>query len=121
MQHSSSDRNGCFSGNCTANYSKIMSHFDFYNSQFLGDHARTSGTFRSDFLSRCCFCVYVLSAIQIAPITNRFPFEFITFVAVRGSLTSCWYPVFNGIKPNLLFHILRNDLPLFLCLFLLHR
>ena len=75
----------------------------------------------SDFLSRSCFFVYVLSAMQIAPITNRFPFDFIRLAAVRGPFMSCWCPVFVGIKSNLSFHILKNDLPLFLCLFLLHR
>ena len=79
------------------------------------------GTLKSDFLSRCCFFVYILSAVQIAPIMNYFPFEFITLVAVRGPITSCWYPVFIGIKPNLSFHILTNNFPLFLCLFFLHR
>ena len=121
MKHSSSDHNGCFSGNCTASYSKIMqNHFDFC-SQFFGDHTRMFGTFKSDFLSRCCFFVFVLSVIPISLIRNHFPFEFITFVAVIGPFTSCWYSVFVGIKPNLSFDILRGDLPLFLHLFLLHR
>ena len=78
LQHSSSDFNGCFSGNCTANYSKIMQNLFDFCSQFLGDHTRTSRTFKSDFLSRCCFFIYILSAIQIAPITKRLSFEFIT-------------------------------------------
>ena len=121
LQQSSSNHNGCFSGNFTASCSKIMqNHFDFY-SEFPGDHTRMSGTFKSDFFSRCCFFVYVLSAIQIAPIINCFPFKFITLVVVRGLFISCWYPTFVGIKPNLLFHILRRNLPLFLFLFLLHR
>ena len=68
----------------------------------------------SDFLSRCCFFVYVLSAIQIAQIM-----KFITLVAVIGPSTSWWYLAFVGIKPNLSFHILRNNLLLFR-LFLLH-
>ena len=82
LQHSGSDRSDCFSGNCLASYSKIMqNHFDFCG-QFLGDHTRMSGTFKSDFFSRFSFFVYVLSAIQIAPITNRFSFKFITLAAV---------------------------------------
>ena len=106
------------SGNCKASRSKIMqSHFDFC-SHFLRNHTRTSGTFKSDFLlcffvSRCCLFVYLHSAIEIAPITNHFSFEFITLVAVRGPFTSCWYPIFVNKEPNFSFHILRNDLPLF--------
>ena len=88
--------------------------------QFLGDYTRMSRTFKSDFLSRCSFFVYILSPIQIAPIVNCFPFEFITLVAVRGPFMSCCYPMFVDVKPNLLFHILRNALLLFLCLFLFH-
>ena len=95
----------------------MQSHSDFCR-QFLRNHTRTSGTFKSDFLlcffvSRCCFFVYLHSAIEIAPITIRFPFEFITLVAVRDLFTSCWYPVFVGIEPSFSFHILRNDLPRF--------
>ena len=69
LQHSSSDHKGSFSA--TASYSKIMHYQLDFCSQFVGDHTRTSGDLKADFLSTCCFFVYILSAIQIAPIKNR--------------------------------------------------
>ena len=121
LKRSISNRNGSFSENCTASLPKNMqNHFGFC-SQFLGDHTRTFGTFKCDFLSRCCFFVFLLNVIPIAPITSHFPFEFTTLVVVITSFTSSWYPVFVGIRRNISFHILKNNLSLFLCPFLLHR
>ena len=92
LQNSCSDCSGCFSGNCTASYSKIMQNRFYFWSQFLGYHISWSGTFRGDFISSCCFLIYVLSVIKIATITNHFPFKYITLVGVRVLFMSCWYP-----------------------------
>ena len=86
LQHSSSNRNGCFSRNCTVSYLKIMqNNFDFC-SQFLRDHTKTSRTFKGDFLSRCCFFVSMLF------VSLYLSFFFcLTLVEVSGPFTSYWY------------------------------